>query len=460
MKTIFTTLLYLVFSLRIESQIFTVPELIKDNMSFWKKVYSFYDSHQVVFYDQEDPTLIFAVIDLPKVKGEISAPKYKSQVQEKFDAIKNILKLLGEHKEPEKKTDDYNAIKNLLMRKKLLGKKGLDERLRMQSGLKSQFALGLKISGRYIEDMKAILKSQGLPTELVALVFVESLFFLSATSHAGASGPWGIMKETGQRLGIHVNNLVDERRDWQKATMAASRFLKTAYERLGEWPLAITAYNYGLPGMQRAVGSIQSKELADIILKHESPIFKFASKNYYAEFLAALEVILDEKKYFPHVVKDKPKKYDLLELSKPVLPSELYRVKAITLEELADLNPGLTKKTLKGEEAIPARFSLRIPSGRKKQFNDQLKKISPAKMLLAQNKISERYKTNGRESLAKIAQKFGISALFLVDKLKKPISYKPKGTMLIRSGSYLFTGLKEIEDLIKKALAPITVAKD
>jgi hypothetical protein len=60
--------------------------------------------------------------------------------------------------------------------------------------------------------------------------------------------------------------------------------LRQNYEALQSWPLAITAYNHGKEGMARAVEQVQSRDLADIIERYDSPNFGFASSNFYSEF--------------------------------------------------------------------------------------------------------------------------------------------------------------------------------
>lgn len=458
MKQILLLSLFLQSITGFADALFEVPETLHDNVAFWKKIYTSYDSHQVVFFDQEDLTVIYAVLDLPKVPGEISSPKYKPKVKARFLEIEKHLKELSEGIKPVQESEDYKTIKALLAERNLLGTPDLDKRLRHQSGLKSQFALGLKLSGRYVEDVQAILKSQSLPPELVALPFVESLWFSSALSHKGAKGPWGIMPETGRALKLQINDFVDERVDWQKSTVAAARFLKTAYDDLGEWGAAITAYNYGLNGMRRAKATIGSANIADILKLHDSPIFGFASRNYAAEAAAAQHVFENQNLYFPDVVKDKPQPYELVQIEKAVLASDLYHVKALTRDELSSLNPSLTKKTLDGHEVIPALYSLRVPQGKAKLFSERIKKLDPKKHHAAQMKVCRKYPANGRETIAKIASKNGVSAEYLAEKLQKPTSYKPKGTVLIRSHAHLFSQLKDIAKLIAQGKKPTEIA--
>lgn len=432
---------------------FTTPESLKPQVEFWTKIYSYYDSNQVVFYDQVDPRVIYAVLDLPRIPQELSAPKFKDQVQKRFKELESTLEKISQNLKPEPLPNDWKGIYDKLSNFNLLKTPDLAKRLRSQSGLKSQFAIGLSASGRYTDDMKAILKAHELPNELIALVFVESLFFLSATSHAGASGPWGIMKETALRTGIHINNFTDERLDPVVATWAAAQYLKKAKEGLGEWPLAITSYNYGYPGMLRAVNNLNTKNIEEIIAKHESPIFGYASKNYYAEFLAALDVYNKSGQLFPEVKVDQPWRYELVQVMRPVEVADLFGTKALQKDELVRLNPSLSQRTVNGHEVLPPQYSLRVPVGKSDHFYKKLKLVPNNKRQSAEWKISTKYKTNGKESLSLIAQKHGISLEFLTKKLNESLSYRPKGTVIIRSQAHRFSQLKEIGQQIMAAFS-------
>ena len=86
--------------------------------------------------------------------------------------------------------------------------------------------------------------SEGVPRELVALPHVESSFNPRAYSHVGAAGLWQFMRSTGRRY-MRVDDVVDERMDPHKASVAAARLLGFNYRQIDSWPLAITAYNHG-----------------------------------------------------------------------------------------------------------------------------------------------------------------------------------------------------------------------
>ncbi len=300
--------------------------------------------------------------------------------------------------------------------------------------------------------MKAVLRSQSMPEELLAIVFVESLFNLSAQSHAGACGPWGILKETAINTGIYVNKFTDERIDPVVATLGASRYLKKAKDNLTEWPLAITSYNYGYPGMLRAVNNLQSKDFSVIVAKHESPIFKYASKNYYAEFLAALDTLRNVETYFPGLKRETRWEYEVVQVQRPIIVDDMISVSAISRESLATLNPGLTRFTMSGSEVIPADYALRVPKGKSTQFYSHLKRVSTTKRNAAALKISSKYQARGKESLNTIAKIFGVSAENLSERMGKPLDYRPKGSILIRSQFHLFSPLLEINKGMLAAL--------
>ena len=85
---------------------------------------------------------------------------------------------------------------------------------------------------------------------------------------------------------------VNKRTEPQIATVAATKLLKQNYQATGSWPLALTAYNHGLSGVLRAVRKTNSTDLCKIIERYNSPSFRFASSNFYAQFLAARQIAL------------------------------------------------------------------------------------------------------------------------------------------------------------------------
>jgi membrane-bound lytic murein transglycosylase D len=169
--------------------------------------------------------------------------------------------------------------------------------LRVQEGLREQFEAGLVRSRNYRAAMERIFVDEGLPPDLVSLANIESDFYNTAKSSAGAVGIWQFTRDTGKEY-MRITRYHDDRFNPIAETRAAAQLLRFNYDSLGSWPLAITAYNYGTGGMEEAA-QIYGGDFGRIFRSFDGPHFGFASKNYYAEFLAALQVHKYEDQYFP-----------------------------------------------------------------------------------------------------------------------------------------------------------------
>ena len=127
-----------------------------------------------------------------------------------------------------------------------------------------------------------IIKSFGLPKDLIFLAMAESGFRNTAKSRAKAVGIWQFMPHTAKRFGLKIDWFVDERRDPIKSAMAAAKILKKNYQITnGEWPLAITGYNHGAYGMRKAAKKHDTTNLWELISEYKGRTFGFASKNFF-----------------------------------------------------------------------------------------------------------------------------------------------------------------------------------
>jgi membrane-bound lytic murein transglycosylase D len=105
----------------------------------------------------------------------------------------------------------------------------------------------------YFNMIDGVLKKYGLPSELKYLAVIESELKSTATSWAGAVGPWQLMPQTARELGLTVNRAVDERRSYTKSTHAAAKYLRDLYREFGDWLLVIAAYNGGPVNVYSAI---------------------------------------------------------------------------------------------------------------------------------------------------------------------------------------------------------------
>jgi peptidoglycan lytic transglycosylase D len=336
---------------------FPVYQCLKPNVAFWERVYTQYSSKQGIFHDSSDLALIYEVIDLVDEKEPNARKINEMRIRKTKRKYESILEKFARGEAPSSSEEKRvaallgpNAVSRDFLRAK--------ENLRCQIGQKDRFQEGLVRSGAFLEEIKEIFKSYGLPTDLAYLPHVESSFNYEAYSRFGAAGIWQFTQSTGKRF-MKIGYTIDERRDPIRSSHAAAELLKRNYEALGDWPSAITAYNYGLSGMVRAKQSLGSYE--EIFKRFGGPLFKFASRNFYAEFLAARDVAKNYQRYFGELHFSKPAKWREIVLASYLPISDLVRRYGLDADKIRSLNPALRKPVYKGQKYIPKGYSLRLP---------------------------------------------------------------------------------------------------
>jgi membrane-bound lytic murein transglycosylase D len=243
-----------------------------------------------------------------------------------------------------------------------------------------------------------------LPEDLAYLPHVESSFNPKAFSKFGAAGIWQFTRSTGKQY-MSIGYAVDERRDPIISTYAAARYLKRNHERLQNWPMAITAYNHGTSGMLRAKRARGTYEA--IFKNHRSRLFKFASRNFYSEFLAARQVATNYRDYFGELDLDRPPRQTEMRLEGFVSLPDLSQALDLEIEVLHRLNPALRKPVLEGTKYIPRGYQLRLPAERERRWEALLAVQLPQLYKKAQTH-SRFYTVRYGDTAGKIARKYGI----------------------------------------------------
>ncbi len=277
--------------------------------------------------------------------------------------------------------------------------------VRFQRGLSDRFLEGFINSGLYIERMRQILAARGVPPDLAYLPHVESSFNHRTYSRAGAAGIWQFTRGTGRQF-MKIQYEVDERLDPLLATVAAAKLLAENYRHLKKWPLPITAYNHGRQSLRKIVARTGTDDLAKLIEGYDGWLFKFASKNFYAEFLAAREVALNPVRYFGSIAQKPPLRYHHVALPFFLDFRDAVRTLNIDADELAELNPSLRAPVLQSTKYIPKNYTLRLPE--RIPVQEFLNAIPPDKRHTAQRRTTEVIVARG-DTLYDIGRRFNVS---------------------------------------------------
>ncbi len=406
------------------SVLFPVPENIMPNVAFWKKVYTLYSSNQVMIHDMNDLRIIYEVVTFDVPMSEYSPARLPwrdvEQVKEKYRAI---LRRLAQFDRivPESLAPEERAVYQLF------GEKATPstflkaaESVRAQQGLRDEFRRGLIRSGRYVDHILKVLDQYNIPRELVALPHVESSYNYRAYSKFGAAGIWQFTRGTGRRF-LTIDYLVDERFDPIKSTEAAAKLLLENYLELGTWPLTINAYNHGVNGLKRAVAQLGTTDIGVIIEKYESRSYQFASRNFYAEFIAALDAHNNYRVYFGELAFDQPENFIAFKLPDNIRLSLLADRLGFDMKEIERLNPSLRSTVLTSKRPLPKGFELRLPW--RENFDPMLAfaKI-PAAEKRPEPVATDWYQVESGDNLQSIARRFKttVSELMELNDINNP----------------------------------------
>ena len=232
------------------------------------------------------------------------------------------------------------------------------------------FQAALARSERYLPMIRQVFQEYGLPQDLVYVALVESGFSPWARSPKEAVGMWQFIEETARRYGLKVNDQVDERRDPEKSTRAAARYLRDLYQQFGCWYLAAAGYNAGEKRVEGAMNRHDTRDFWSMAQKKQLPQ---ETCNYVPQLIAAALIAKNPGRYgFPNLKYQAPRP-----AARVRVPGGLnWRWFASSLEvpekEFLEFNPELQGERL---PAGTKEYWLKVP-GNKKREADQLARLS------------------------------------------------------------------------------------
>ena len=426
MKQFFTPILLILlinspFSLMAASADFPVPESIRPAINFWISVYTQADTQSGFLHDAHDLSIVYTKLE-----------RDRSIINSTREKISEDLKVLATGK----RSDLTPSQQSLL---DLWGRETPNERLaraavniRWQLGQSDRFIAGIKRSGAYRSHIEEVIRSKGLPVELAILPHVESSYHPGAYSSAAATGMWQFVRATAQRF-MQVDYVVDQRLDPYAATYGAMELLEYNHNALGSWPLALTAYNHGANGIARAVRDVASMDIGKIISDYRGPRFGFASRNFYPQFLAALEVDSRSEEFFGTIFRDREPVYQSFEMDAFVDSRLLAETLGVSIKDLQRDNPALQPSVWSGTKRIPRGYVVKID--RTSYRNDLAGAIHaiPASELYGEQIPDVSYTVRRGDSLSVIADRYdtSISELVAINQLRDRNRIRVGQTLLL-----------------------------
>lgn len=273
----------------------------------------------------------------------------------------------------------------------------------------------------YFPIVEEVLTRYGLPTDLKYLAVVESSLNAKAVSPVKAAGLWQFMPSVGMAYGLQQDAYVDERLDVEKATIAASCYLKVLHNMFGDWELALAAYNAGPGRVRRAIRRSGNRTSLAAI----SPFLPEETRNYVPTFVAISHVMSNHETYniYPDTL-DLAASFDTIQVDQPLSMALLAKNLNVPLQELRELNPTFKYNLI---PAFVKKYTLRIPAramGRLAEERQAILEAATPKLPSAQKQVL----LAGNISSAIRLQ----ASLMEVFTNKKKVTYQVTGTEAIK----------------------------
>jgi membrane-bound lytic murein transglycosylase D len=389
---------------------FPRPAGLEDNVRFWIRIYTEVESSGGLIHDSRDLSVVYETVQFPSGLSWKNRKRKTEKIKKQYAAT---LRLLAKGRRSGLSAEQARVlakwppgVTNETLREAA-------KNVRFQLGQADRFEAGLARAGAWRNHIETVLSAHGVPLELSALPHVESSFTPTAYSRVGAAGLWQFTRSTG-RLFMRVDNVVDERFDVILASVAAAKLLRNNYEKLGTWPLAINAYNHGPAGMALAVRKVGTTDIATISKRYKGRTFGFASRNFYSEFLAALEIDRNAERYFGPIRPDPTWTYDSVVLDHFYTPAALERAFGVDNQTLRKFNPSLRPSVWSGSKYVPKGFALALPPKTLKLSASEILASIPARERKAEQHRDRFYKVRRGDTLSRIAQRYGVRERELV----------------------------------------------
>jgi hypothetical protein len=217
----------------------------------------------------------------------------------------------------------------------------------------------LKESGRWKSYLQAMLDSAAVPKEFFYLAVIESELDPMSRSSAAATGFWHFTESTAKEYGLEISAYVDERRDPEKSTRAASEFLKRAFKKFGSWTLAAAAFNRGSKGIENAINGQHTNNYYQLYLNEETSRYVFR--------ILALKLIIEAPEKYGYSLSPsdyyQPVEYKTILIGESIqdLP-QFAKSLGVSYQTLKEYNPWIQNTDYKLVLKEGKKYKIRIPA--------------------------------------------------------------------------------------------------
>lgn len=393
--------------------VFSIPRGMEERVSFWLDIYTKFTTNEGLLHDSEYVHLVYETVDFSPIMARVDlSDRQKRKARRKMvkDAKKRIrdrLSKLSKLKSSaglEGEDLRYWYLFQKIEEKNKYNKASKKGRLRFQLGQKDRMVQGIYFSGKYIKQMEDIFTEMNLPLELIRMVYVESSFNPRARSKVGASGIWQFMRYTARQY-MRMDWSADERNDPLTATKSAAKKLRNNYKMLESWPLAVTGYNHGPSGVRRMVRKYGTSDISELTGVRKGR-FGFASANFYATFLAALEAEKNSLKYYGPLKTAKPLKNKVIKLSKNISSRHILKWFDGDKDLAQEHNLHLRARVWRGNSLVKRKNIVRVPAEKYEQAITDIASLKKVKGPVASGNT---HRIERGETLSDIAMRFGVS---------------------------------------------------
>jgi membrane-bound lytic murein transglycosylase D len=220
--------------------------------------------------------------------------------------------------------------------------------------------------------IQRVLNEEGVPQDLIYLAVAESAFQPQVVNRgSGAGGMWQFMPHG--EYGLTRNGYVDERFDPEKSTRAYAKYMKFLYTQLGDWYLAMAAYDWGAGNVQRAVQKTGYADFWELYKRNNIP---GETRNYVPEILAAIIISRNLKQYgFDDVQLDPAVMSDTVSIDYSIDVRLVADLVDADPQEILAINPGLLRLTTPPPGVLAGSFDLHLPPGTATVFLQRVDEI-------------------------------------------------------------------------------------